>query len=90
MFVQEAVSKAVNGLKIAFIDEEFHDLKLEEVERSDGGEAWYITLGFDREVALSPSFADKINRKWRRVYKVVKINSETGETESIKIRENVG
>ncbi len=41
MKVQEAVEKAVIALKDAFFDEEFHDLKLEEVELGDDGNAWY-------------------------------------------------
>ncbi len=44
---------AVAELKQAFFGEEFHDLKLEDVELGDDGNAWYITLGFDRSVGLS-------------------------------------
>jgi hypothetical protein len=89
MNVEAAVKNAISGLKDAFDGEELHGLKLEEVERADSGEAWHITLGFDRSVALSPSAVDRALHKWRRVYKVVKVNSETGEAESIKILENV-
>ena len=88
MKVQEAVEKAVIALKDAFFDEEFHDLKLEEVELGDDGNAWYITLGFDRSVDLA-SISATLGSKWRRVYKVVKLNSETGEAEFIKMRETV-
>ena len=88
MKVREAVEKAVTALKDAFFDEEFHDLKLEEVELGDDGNAWYITLGFDRSVDLT-SISAALGTKWKRIYKVVKLNSETGEAEFIKMRESV-
>ena len=90
MEVQEAVKKAVKALKETFVDEELENLKLEEVEREDSGKAWYVTFGFDRAVEVSPLFSDQAIIKRTRVYKVVKLDSETGEAYSIKIREVTG
>jgi hypothetical protein len=48
---------------------------LEEVERSDDGRFWYVTLGWD---------ADRLGTK--RIYKVFKIRADDGEVVSMKIR----
>ena len=48
---------------------------LEEVERSDDGKFWYVTLGWD---------ADRLGTK--RTYKVFKIKADDGEVVSMKIR----
>ncbi|MBW4491830.1 MAG: hypothetical protein KME26_01705 [Oscillatoria princeps RMCB-10] len=65
------------------------DLRLEEVELSEDRKFWLITLGFSRSAdkAKNP-LADLIDSpKYEREYKIFKINSETGEVQSMKIRE---
>ncbi|MDY6804469.1 MAG: hypothetical protein SXA11_11775 [Cyanobacteriota bacterium] len=68
------------------------DLRLEEVEISEDEKHWFVTLGFSvprvksesvnqLQMALSP-----LNPSSRK-YKIVKIDSETGEVRSMKIRE---
>ncbi len=65
------------------------DLRLEEVEISDDKKYWFITLGFSRPVDKSKNpLADLVAiSSYERVYKVFKINAETGEVQSMKIRE---
>jgi hypothetical protein len=53
---------------------------VEEVELTGG--YWLITLGYDRPPAL-PGF----NLKGPRTFKVFKVDGETGEVISMKIRE---
>jgi hypothetical protein len=48
---------------------------LEEVELSDDGQFWYVTLGWD---------ADRLGTK--RIYKVFKIRADDGEVVSMKMR----
>lgn len=59
------------------------DLNLEEIELSEDEKFWLITLGFDRQIKTSNMFEGK----YKRVYKLFKVNSETGEVEAMKIRE---
>ena len=85
MNAKEAASKAKLYLSDLFADEELINVGLEEVD-FDGG-AWKITLGFSRSwdrkghlvAALSESRPE-------RSYKVLRINDETGEVQSLKDR----
>ncbi|MBW4611798.1 MAG: hypothetical protein KME21_00650 [Desmonostoc vinosum HA7617-LM4] len=61
------------------------DLRLEEVELSEDKGLWLITLGFDREKVTRNLFNS--SRQIERVYKLFRINSETGEVEAMKIRQ---
>lgn len=62
-------------------------LRLEEVELSDDQHEWLITLGFDIPSRTS-SFVDLIGRNsvYQREYKLFRVDSETGEVKSMKIR----
>ena len=85
MNAKEAVSKAKRYLSDLFADEELINIGLEEVDFD--GAAWKITLGFSRSwdrkghlvAALSESRPE-------RSYKVLRINDENGEVESLKDR----
>lgn len=59
------------------------DLNLEEVELSEDEKFWLITLGFYRPIKTPNLFEEK----YKRVYKLFKVNSETGAVEAMKIRE---
>ncbi len=65
------------------------DLRLEEVELSDDKKFWLITLGFSRPAykAKNPLADLTDSPKYEREYKIFKIDSETGEVQSMKIRE---
>lgn len=69
------------------------NLRVEEVELSEDRQAWLITLGYERslkncsqpeELLTSPLIAKKI---FFREYKLFRVNAETGEVESMKIRQ---
>jgi hypothetical protein len=75
------------------VGEKLDDLRLEEVELSEDKHSWLITLGYDlpvksrsqlEELLTSPVAPKKV---FRREYKLFRINSETGEVESMKIRQ---
>lgn len=65
------------------------DLRLEEAELSEDKQYWLITLGFSRPVdKTSNPLADLIaTRNYERDYKVFKIDAQTGEVQSMKIRQ---
>jgi hypothetical protein len=56
-------------------------VRLEEVELTEDGKYWLITLSFN------PANPAAIIFPPRREYKVFRINAETGELQSMKIRE---
>ena len=64
-------------------------LRLEETELSENRKHWLITLGFDRPVGnhLDPLQAVLANKRYERDYRIFKIDAETGEVQSMKIRE---
>ncbi|MBO1346976.1 MAG: hypothetical protein EBE86_006085 [Hormoscilla sp. GUM202] len=68
---------------------QIQDLMLEETEISEDKKYWFITLGFTRPVdRTKDSFVDLIAKSPdERDYKVFQINAETGEVQSMKIRE---
>jgi len=63
-------------------------LRLEEVELSEDQGEWLITLGFDVPIKTN-SLANLMagtNSIYQREYKLLKVDSETGEVKSMKIR----
>jgi hypothetical protein len=75
---KQAVVKAMEYVRGVYDVSQVGDLMLEEVERSEDGKHWYVTLGFSPSATASASA--------ERSYKVVKIVVETGEVMSMKIR----
>ncbi|MBO0348452.1 hypothetical protein J0895_04895 [Phormidium pseudopriestleyi FRX01] len=65
---------------------DIQDLRLEEVVISEDKKYWFITFGYDLATP-EPKYALIPSAKINRNYKIFKINSETGEVESMKIRE---
>jgi hypothetical protein len=74
---KQVVAKAMEYVKAVYESAQVVDLMLEEVERSEDGKHWYVTLGF------TPKDADATAE---RTFKVLKIVAETGEVLSMKIR----
>ncbi len=71
---------------------EFREVRLEEVELSEDKRFWLVTLGFDRPVKtlaseFFPTVSDSVPSAIKREYKLIKVDSETGEVQSMKIRE---
>jgi hypothetical protein len=61
----------------------FQDIRLEEVELTDDKDYWLITLGYD----LPDKFKGALGLEvFRREYKLFRVNAQTGEVESMKIR----
>jgi hypothetical protein len=83
--VKEAAHRASEYFAGLYADEDVENVQLEEVELTDDGQHWLITLSYpvvpaaDRP-GMPFSFAMK------RKYKVFKIDAKTGEVKSMKIR----
>lgn len=99
---KEAVLKAKQYLYEIASDEEFEDLRVEEVELESNENFWFITLGYFRP--RKPYEANASARKQKsafssllqngerqgvenRVYKRFKINADNGAVQSMTIRE---
>ena len=94
--LKEAVQEAKTYIKQLFSDERIYDLLLEELEKSEDEKYWLVTLGFDVESELnkktSPleeAFSITPRKSYKRVYRTIKIDSETGEMVSMKGRRNI-
>ena len=77
---KQVVAKAMEYLKAVYEPTQVVDLMLEEVERSEDGKHWYVTLGF------IPNDPGSGGTSQERTFKVVKVVAETGEILSMKIR----
>ncbi|MDY7004003.1 MAG: hypothetical protein SWX82_08585 [Cyanobacteriota bacterium] len=84
--VRVAVFAAKNYLQSlpGLFEYKIKELRLEEVEFSEDRKYWLITLGF---IANTTGEEESFFSKKERDYKVFKVNAETGEVESMKIRE---
>ena len=87
--VRTAVINAENYLQSLedLLGKDLKNFRLEEVELSEDKQFWYITIGYDRPVIKRKTVL-KIDYlpQYEREYKIFKINSQTGEVESMKIR----
>lgn len=65
------------------------DLRLEEVDLSEDQKFWFVTLGYSRPVDKTQNLLAEIipSSKFERDYKIFKIDAETGDVKSMKIRE---
>jgi len=83
--VKEAAHRASEYFAGLYAGQSVSDVQLEEVELTEDGQFWLITLSYpvipSSERSLMP-FALALQRK----YKVFKIDSKTGEVKSMKIR----
>jgi inactivated superfamily I helicase len=89
MNVKDAVKKAIEYVADIFEAEKLENIGLEEVVLNEDEHMWEVTIGFSRPwdhqkigilagvQALNPT----------RRYKIIKIDNETEEVKSIKIRE---
>ncbi|WP_413166418.1 hypothetical protein ACL6C3_06860 [Capilliphycus salinus ALCB114379] len=87
--VKKAVFAARNYLQSLETDlgGPFQDLLLEETELTDDRNFWLITLGFNHQIQSLAHPLGISYSKEERKYKILKVNAETGEVESMKIRE---
>lgn len=95
MNVKDAVKAAKNALLELYEDDPPAAMALEEVEKThdDGRELWAVTLGFDRNKAVSLKTTSSIlfnpaaSQAEHRIYKTLFIDAETGEFVKMDIRQ---
>ena len=80
--VKKAVAIALQYFR-ELVQGQYADLELEEVELSEDGKFWLVTLGFTR---LMSGSLEAIVAPPTRAYKVIKLNATTGEPAAMKIR----
>jgi hypothetical protein len=82
--VKEAVKIATEYIQTLFQERQIPELRLEEVELSPDNQFWEVTLSFVvREPTAYLSLGDAART---REYKIFRINAETGQVQSMKIR----
>ena len=92
MHVKQAVRTAKEYVADLFIDEELVNVGLEEVEFDHASNRWIITIGFSRPwdragktIQRENFFSTRNEAPPReRSYKVLRINDESGQVESLK------
>ena len=96
--VKQAIQTAMDYVQSAFEDEGIENLGLEEIEISEG--KWKVTVGFSRPwdhpklerrnsiMGMAPlsGLQSREDLRPERTYKVISIDSQTGEIESMMIR----
>ena len=80
--VKEAAQRASQYFASLYADQGVSNMQLEEVELTDDGQYWLITLSYPGDPPNNPFLNLPSNRK----YKVFRIDAETGEVKSMKIR----
>ncbi len=83
--VKEAVRIAMDYVQAVYRPEDISQPLVEEVELSDDGDFWSVTVSFLRAAAKSPIEA-MTGQQGTRAYKVLRIQAETGQVHSMKIR----
>ena len=87
--VKEATQIALSYFEDLYGEDAFSNVLLEEVEREDEDDTshWLITIGFTQEKEIeSSSPLSRLSPDKRRRYKRFKIDAQTGEVLSMKIR----
>lgn len=79
--VKEAATRASQYFASLYANQNISNVQLEEVEISDDGKYWLITLSYP----VPPELA-ALNFNFKRKYKVFTIDAQTGEVKSMKIR----
>ncbi|MDX2044707.1 MAG: hypothetical protein SF097_26085 [Acidobacteriota bacterium] len=84
--VKEAVSVAKKFMKELYdpLQSALDELALEEIDQTDDGRYWLVTLGFSREKPIISMLSSTIQVE--RVYKTVKVDKGTGEPVAMQIR----
>jgi hypothetical protein len=82
--VKEVVKTATDYIHTLFPERQIPELRLEEVELTADGQYWEVTLSF---VVHEPTAYLSLGDAARtREYKTFRINAETGQVQSMKIR----
>lgn len=83
--VKQAVQSAVRYVQDLY-ESKAADFRLEEVELSEDDREWLITVSFDWDATDNP-LKTLVKPTSERQYKVLTIDSDTGEPRSMKIRQ---
>ncbi len=83
-----AVKKALEFLAGVYANENLLDVRLEEIELSEGDDFWNITLSYAKFIRPS-SLEEELSDETYREYKVIAVRSADGEVRSMKIRQLV-
>ena len=90
MDVKEAVQEAKKHIAEIFADESIVDVGLEEVDFDESDEVWLITIGFTRIWERPGGIIRALGGDTGRVFKVLRIENETGRVQSVKHRDVTG
>jgi len=85
--VKEAVKAAMQFLAETFEGETLANPRLEEIEPSDDGAYWYITVSFFRDNPRAAFAATMGVRLEGREFKTVTVDANNGTVKSMKIRQ---
>ena len=85
--VRDAVKTALAYLDGLFGEDSVFDARLEEVELSDDGMYWLVTVSFLRKRPATPGFLPAVVGGYERDYKIVTVDSANGNVKSVKIRQ---
>ncbi len=82
--VKEATNIAADFVNALYSQEQLTNGMLEEVELSDDDAYWYITLGFNHITSGTHPIEPIRIPQTQRIYKTVKIDTETGQPRAMK------
>ena len=90
--VKQAVKAAIDAAIEFYAGREIKGVQLEEVEKSTYDKEWLVTLSFfvpdpNPPVSIIDLAMQSSNKKYERKYKVFKVNVDSGDVTSMKIRE---
>lgn len=89
---KHAVKMALEYVREMYADSgsQIMDLSLEEIQPTDDGDWWHVTVGFFRlsDPNISPSaYLVAPSSEKKRQYKIVPVNRQTGDIRGLCIRE---
>jgi hypothetical protein len=85
--VKEAVQKALLFVREVMQDSRANSVLLEEIELSDDGSEWLVTISVPSPKAAGIGSLMSGGQAEARDYKLIRINASTGNAESLKIRD---
>lgn len=84
--MQMAIKSALDACHSLYKEVGLSNFMLEEVEASEDGRLWHVTIGFDKmRPVRSEILAALGNRELVRVYKTFKVDANTGTFKGMKI-----
>lgn len=86
--IKRATGAAAQTVQQLYAESLPQDVRLEEVEISEDGKFWFITMSFSLQLPLPTTPMEEIRSLGRseRTYKRFKIDAQTGQMRSMSIR----